>query len=163
MKAFKQIQSLVLSILMILCMTSEAVYAAEMPNVEENTVATYDFEITPDMREREGEIVLLANVDNTFNVYGSHTGSTRNYYGNKLRYSVTITDANGRTANNILAIQLFSSDGLQRHEGQFWADGGLHIVQEIPISYGGAYYFKYVQAYGDLRTLKVHMEITAYN
>lgn len=161
MKALKLIQSLVLGILMISCMTSETVYAAEMPNTAEETVAAYDFEITPDICE--GEIILLANVDNTFNVYGSHTGSTRNYYGNKLRYSVTITDANGRSANNILAIQLFSSDGLPKHEGQFWADGGLHIVQEIPISYGGAYYFKYVQAYGDLRTLKVRMEITAYN
>ena len=161
MKAFTKIQALVLSIAMLFCVTATTAYATEPIATDSIPVVTYDFEITPDMSG--SEIALLANVNNTFNVYGSHTGSTRNYYGNKLRYSVTITDANGRAANNILAIQLYSSDGVYRHEGQFWADGGLHIIQDISISYGGAYYFKYVQAYGDLRTLRVHMEITAYS
>ena len=161
MKAFVKIQAMIMSIAMFLCATSVTTYASEKSAFDETTVGTYDFEITPDMLE--DEIVLMANVDNTFNVYGSHTGSTRNYYGNKLRYSVTITDVNGRSVNNILAIQLFSSNGLAKHEAQFWADAGLHIVQEIPISYGSAYYFKYVKVYGNLRTLRVHMEITAYN
>lgn len=160
MKALKRVQIVVIGILMTFCMISGTAYAAEIPNTEE-TIAVYDFEITPDMSENE--IVLLSDVNNTFNIYGSHTGSSRNYYGNKLRYSITITDVNGNPANNILAVQLFASNGIQKHEGQFWADGALNIIQEIPISYGSAYYFKYIQAYGDLRTLRIHMEITAYN
>ncbi len=161
MKAFTKIQALVLSIAMLFCVTATTAYASEPIATDSIPVATYDFEVMPDMNG--SEIALLANVNNTFNVYGSHTGSTRNYYGNKLKYTITITDATGHSANNILAIQLYSSNGSKVDEKQFWANGNQNTIRDISISYGGAYYFKYVQAYGDLRTLRVHMEITAYN
>lgn len=163
MKFLTKIQALFLSIAMLLCVTSGVAYAAEAPQTEGETyVATYDFEITPDMRE--GVLALeRANVDNTFNVYGSHTGSTRQYYGSKLKYTVTITDANGRSADNILAIRLCQPGGSIVNESQFWADGAGHLVTGLPISSGGSYYFQYIQAYGNLRTLRVRMVITAYN
>ncbi len=163
MKAFVKIQALFLSIALLLCVGSNVAYATEaLEATSEICVEAYDFNITPDMHEGEFS-VTRANVDNTFNVYGSHTGSTRQYYGSKLKYTVTITDANGRSADNILAIQLYSSNGNKLDEKQFWANGNQNTIRDISISYGGSYYFKYVQAYGDLRTLRVHMEITAYN
>lgn len=136
MKAFRRFQSLFMSIVMVLSASGITAHAAEMPVHSEEVVAVYDFDITAD--ETAGSFSTLANVDNTFYVYnGSHTGSTRQYYGNKLRYSVTITDSTGNAVDNILAIQLYDSSNIKRHEGQFWADGALNIVQDFSISSGG--------------------------
>ena len=164
MKIFKRIQVMFLALVMCLgSVGGTTALAAEIHNEAKETIATYDFEILT--AETGGEIDLLAvsNVNNTFNVYNSHTGSSRNYSGNYLRYCIEITDVNGNPVDNILAVQLYDSTNTLRRENQFWADGSISAVQDIPISSGTSYYFKYLLAYGTARTLRVHMTITSYN
>lgn len=161
MKLFKRIQSIALTLIMCLgAVTGTTAFAAEVP---EETIETYDFEITPAENEEEINLLSTSSVNNTFNVYLEHTGSSRTYSGNYLRYSIEITDTNGNAVDNILAVRLYDSKGSLKSEGQFWADGSLNIIQNIPISSGASYYFKYLLAYGSARTLRVHMEITSYN
>lgn len=164
MKIFKRIQVMFLALVMCLgSVGGKTALAAEIHNEAKETIATYDFEILT--AETGGEIDLLAvsNVNNTFNVYNSHTGSSRNYSGNYLRYCIEITDVNGNPVDNILAVQLYDSTNTLRRENQFWADGSLNIIQDIPISSNRSYYFKYLLAYGTTRTLRVHMEISSYS
>lgn len=161
MKIFKRIQIMILALVMCLgTVGGTTAFAAEIP---EETVETLEFEITPN--ENNGEISLMAtsNVDDTFNVYLSHTGSSRTYSGRYIRYSIEITDTNGNAVDNILAVRLYDSTGSLKSEGQFWANGSLNIIQDIPVSSGRSYYFQYLLAYGTARTLRVHMEISSYN
>lgn len=160
MKALKQFQSLILSLVMLFCGSSITAYATETPQDFERVVSTYDFDIVS--YNGSDNVVPLADVSDTFYVYnGTHTGSTRSYYGSKLKYTVTITDSSGNPVDNILAVQIYSGN-LKIHEGQFWADGASNTIYDISISSGGSYYFKYIIAYGNTRTLKVRMSITAY-
>ena len=161
MKIFKRLQVIFLALVMCLgTVGGTTAFAAEIP---EETVETLEFEITPN--ENNGEISLMAtsNVDDTFNVYLSHTGSSRTYSGRYIRYSIEITDTNGNAVDNILAVRLYDSTGSLKSEGQFWANGSLNIIQDIPVSSGRSYYFQYLLAYGTARTLRVHMEISSYN
>ena len=108
--------------------------------------------------------MATSNVDDTFNVYLSHTGSSRTYSGRYIRYSIEITDTNGNAVDNILAVQFFdSATNTLRRENQFWANGSISAVQDIPVSSGQSYYFKYLLAYGTARTLRVRMTISSYN
>ena len=91
----------------------------------------------------------------------SHTGSTRTYYGNTLKYGITVTDVNGNAVDNIVAIRLYRSNGSLVSEDQVWCNG-IQNIRKASISSGSAYYFKYLLAYGTTRTLKVHMYITSY-
>lgn len=162
MKIFKRLQVMFLALVM--CLVSvggTTAFAAEIP---EETVETIEFEITPN--ENNGEISLMStsNVDDTFNVYLSHTGSSRTYSGRYIRYSIEITDTNGNAVDNILAVQFFdSATNTLRRENQFWANGSISAVQDIPVSSGQSYYFKYLLAYGTARTLRVRMTISSYN
>lgn len=161
MKIFKRIQIMILALVMCIgTIGGTTVFAAEIP---EETVETIEFEITPN--ESKGEISLMAtsNVNDTFNVYLEHTGSSRTYSGRYIRYSIEITDTNGNPVDNILAVRLYDSRGSLKSEGQFWADGSISAVQNIPVTVGQSYYFKYLLAYGTARTLRVHMTITSYN
>ena len=161
MKIFKRIQVMFLALVMCLgTVGGTTAFAAEIP---EETVETIEFEITPN--ESNGEISLMAtsNVNDTFNVYLEHTGSSRTYSGRYIRYSIEITDTNGNPVDNILAVRLYDSRGSLKSEGQFWADGSISAVQNIPVTAGQSYYFKYLLAYGTARTLRVHMTITSYN
>lgn len=161
MKIFKRIQVMFLALVMCLGTVGRTTaFAAEIP---EETVETIEFEITPN--ESNGEISLMAtsNVDDTFNVYLDHTGSSRTYSGKYIRYSIEITDTNGNAVDNILAVRLYDSRGSLRSEGQFWANGAINAVQDIPVSSGQSYYFRYLLAYGTARTLRVRMTITSYN
>lgn len=161
MKIFKRIQIMILALVMCLgTIGGTTAFAAEIP---EETIETYDFEITPAENEEEISLMSTSSVNNTFNVYMEHTGSSRTYSGNYLRYSIEITDTNGNAVDNILAVRLYDSKGSLKSEGQFWANGSLNIIQNIPVSSGTSYYFKYLLAYGTARTLRVHMEITSYN
>mgnify|MGYP006343869489 FL=1 len=149
MKIFKRIQVMFLALVMCLgTVGGTTAFAAEIP---EETVETIEFEITPN--ESNGEISLMAtsNVDDTFNVYLDHTGSSRTYSGKYIRYSIEITDTNGNAVDNILAVRLYDSRGSLRSEGQFWANGAINAVQDIPVSSGQSYYFRYLLAYGTAR------------
>lgn len=102
---------LFLATIMCICTLGTTVLAAD----EKVSTTEYDFEVTPDMVENGVVTLSTAAVDNTFNVTGSHTGSTRTYRGNTLRYQITITDTNGRAVDNIMAVRLYKSNGTQIH------------------------------------------------
>lgn len=161
MKSFKRIQVLLLALLMCFgTVGGTTAFAAEVP---EETVETYEFEISPS--ENTGEVSLMAtsNVNDTFNVYIQHTGSSRTYSGKYIRYTIKVTDTNGNPVDNILAVRLYDSSNTLKRENQFWADGSISAVQDIPVSSSSSYYFKYLLAYGTTRTLRVQMTITSYN
>lgn len=160
MKILKHFQLLMLSLIILLSGSNITAYAKEIPQESDNIIATYEFDINS--YNASNNVIPLANVNDTFYVYnGSHTGSTRSYYGSKLKYTVTITDINGNPVNNILSVQLYSGN-VKIHEGQFWANGSSNTIYDISISSGNSYYFKYIIAYGNTQTLKVRMSITAY-
>ena len=161
MKIFKRIQIMFLALVMCFgTIGGTTAFAAEIP---EETVETIEFEITPNENTGEANLMATSNVDDTFNVYLDHTGSSRTYSGKYIRYSIEITDTNGNAVDNILAVRLYDSRGSLRSEGQFWANGAINAVQDIPVSSGQSYYFRYLLAYGTARTLRVRMTITSYN
>lgn len=161
MKIFKRIQVMFLALVMCLgTVGGTTAFAAEIP---EETVETVEFEITPNKNTGEVSLMATSNVDDTFNVYLEHTGSSRTYSGKYIRYTIKVTDANGNPVDNILAVRLYDSSNSIRRENQFRADGSISAVQDIPVSSGSSYYFKYLLAYGTARTLRVHMTITSYN
>lgn len=161
MKIFKRIQIMILALVMCIgTIGGTTAFAAEIP---EETVETIEFEITPNENTGEANLMTTSNVDDTFNVYLDHTGSSRTYSGKYIRYSIEITDTNGNAVDNILAVRLYDSRGSLRSEGQFWANGAINAVQDIPVSSGQSYYFRYLLAYGTARTLRVRMTITSYN
>ena len=161
MKIFKRIQIMILALVMCIgTIGGTTAFAAEIP---EETVETIEFEITPNENTGEANLMATSNVDDTFNVYLDHTGSSRTYSGKYIRYSIEITDTNGNAVDNILAVRLYDSRGSLRSEGQFWANGAINAVQDIPVSSGQSYYFRYLLAYGTARTLRVRMTITSYS
>lgn len=162
MKTFKRFSTLMLAILMVICSVSTTAFAAEADvttgSDDAGSATVVEFEITPEMVNADGTGIMPMSINQTFNVTGSHTGSTRTYYSSTLSYQITVTDVNGNPAGNILSVQLYDSSNSLINEYQLWANGQTSW-NNIPISYGAAYYFKYVLAYGDMRTLKVHMII----
>ena len=78
----KKMKMLFLATIMCICTLGTTVLAAD----EKVSTTEYDFEVTPDMVENGVVTLSTAAVDTTFNVTGSHTGSTRTYRGNTLRY-----------------------------------------------------------------------------
>lgn len=160
MKNFKRFSSLMLVAIMMICSVSTTAFAAENNTLSESDTVM-EFEITPEMVSRAAAVTPGNPVDNTFNVTGSHTGSRRTYYGNTLRYKITVTDTNGNPVGNILSVQLYNSSNGLINENQMWADGASYTYN-ISISYGSEYYFKYALAYGDMRTLRIRMVIIAY-
>ena len=142
MKIFKRIQIMILALVMCIgTIGGTTAFAAEIP---EETVETIEFEITPNENTGEANLMATSNVDDTFNVYLDHTGSSRTYSGKYIRYSIEITDTNGNAVDNILAVRLYDSRGSLRSEGQFWANGAINAVQDIPVSSGQSYYFRYL-------------------
>lgn len=160
MKTFKHFSSLMLVAIMMICSVNITAFAAEN-NTLPKSDTVIEFEITPEIASNSGEVAVATTVlaNDTFNVTGTHTGSTRTYYGNTFNYHITITDTNGNPVGNILSVQLYNSSNSQVDEKQFWADGKTYVCG-YNIPYGSAYYFKYALAYGDMRTLKIHMVIT---
>lgn len=159
MKTFKCFSSLMLVAIMMICSVNTTAFAAENDTFpESNTVM--EFEITPEMMSMAEPVTPSNPVNNTFNIFGEHTGSSRIYYGNNIKYLIRITDTAGNPVDNMFAVKLYNSSNVLVHEGQMWADGIYHQFSNIPISYGGTYYFKYALAYGNLRTVKIHMQIS---
>ena len=160
MTTVQRVSTLMLVAIMLICSVNTTAFAAETNAISDSSTVM-EFEITPEMMSKNGEVAVATNVlaDHIFNVTGIHTGGTRTYYGNAIQYHITITDTNGNPASNILSVQLYNSSHTQIREQQFWADGKTNVCR-YDISYGSAYYFKYALAYGDMRTLMVHMIIT---
>ena len=150
---FKKTIAFVLAMVMMTYTFSATVFAAESEEQnEEVMVYEYDFEITQEMG---GEVAVFSTsaVDNTFTVTGEHTGSRRTYSGSRMRYVITVTDSNGNRADNILAVRLYDSNNTLKCEGQFWADGSVNVIQDIPLTGNKIYYFKYLSAYGTVRQI----------
>ncbi len=159
MKTFKHFSTLMLVVAMLICSVNTTAFAAENNAVPESATVM-EFEITPEMMSMAKPVTPSDPVNEPFNVTGEHTGSSRIYYGNTVKYLIRITDTNGNPVDNMFAVKLYNSSNVLVHEGQMWADGLYHEFLNIPISYGQTYYFKYALAYGNLRTVRIHMQIS---
>lgn len=142
---------------------------AEIVDVQEcedgGIVTTYEFEVTPEMAaEGDYGIMPCADVDQTFTMTTSHRGGDRQYSGEYLRYSVTVTDSNGNYADNTISVQLWDyNHSYALTDTRVDADGLTVTRNGIDIVPNRMYYFKYVLTYGSTRTLRVRMQITSYS
>lgn len=163
MNKLTRIKSLFLAVVMIVCVSGTTVFASESSiettsSPQQETIC--EFDITPEMVNEDGSVIIpRSTIDQSFNMTTSHTGSTRTYYGNAIRFGVIITDTNGNAVDNIVAIRLYHSSGRLISEDQVWCNG-VQNNREVAISYGSSYYFQYLLAYGTTRTLRVRMIIT---
>ena len=162
MNFLKRINIMLLVVIIITFNIGTTAFASQTSEQTKTSTKTYDFEISSNGEVTEIYKISRTNVDDIFSVYLEHTGSSRYYTGNYLRYTITVTDANGNAVDNILAVRLCRGSRIER-EDQFRADGTSHAVQNIPISSSSSYYFKYLLAYGTARTLRVHMTISSYS
>lgn len=165
MKKFKRFTVLMLSILMLIsCMMSITAFAAETEISQNEETTVYEWEITPDMVSKDGNIAIPLAIDQSFTMTTSHRGGDRTYSGNYLRYAVTITDANGNPVDNKVSVQLHDynhSYALIDHIVP--ADGATYVKSNISIVSGRMYYFYYSLSTGTTRTLKIRMQITSYS
>lgn len=159
MKTFKRFSTLMLVAIMLICSVNTTAFAAENNTLPESGTVM-EFEITPEMMSMAKPVTPSDPVNNEFYVTGEHTGSSRIYYGNILKYRIRITDTNGNPVDNMFSIKLYDSSNTLIREDQMWANNGAYHEYEFPISYGQIYYFKYALAYGNLRTVKIHMYIS---
>ena len=172
MSIFKKLQALGLVLALMVCTFSTTAFAAELepqdepaPAVtvsqsEEGTV--YEFDVKTDETGVATFVMPRATLDQTFYMTTSHTGSTRTYSGNRLRFTATITDSNGNAVNSIIAIDLNASYG-SIYTLNTRADGGSHMASNIAITPGSGYYFTYRLISGTSTTFKVNMLISDYS
>lgn len=155
MKLFKQIQALMLAVIMaVMTIGSTTAFAAETTNEE---VLVPESTSVTTMENRSG---LTTLVNQSFSMSGTHTGSTRTYNRNNLGVICSFTDMNGNTPadGTILSIQLYDASGNFVTEWQ--GSNGSVLGPTVPITYGGRYYFRYAVAYGT-QNLKLHVLIVS--
>lgn len=146
--------------------------ATEAPVVEatvaENTAAentqTITFQITSEGDEGVIAVPMSSTieVDQTFTMTTSHRGADRTYYGNRMRYVVTITDADGNSVDNAVAVELWDYNHGTPIQSSNVSANGSSYGYTVPITNGRVYYFKYTKISGTTRTLRVRMTINSY-
>ncbi len=151
MKFFKHTQAVVLAIaIAIMTINPTTAFAAEK-SIESDVISA-----TSNSYGIEPAFISII-LDQTFNMSGTHTGSTRTYNYNSIGIACSFTDQNGNaiTDGTILAIQMYDASTNQKiHEWQ--GSNGTVTAPSFRITYGGRYYFKYLVAYGS-QNLRVHM------
>ena len=160
MKTCMRIQVLILAL--ILALTSFTTVAFAAADTDEGyVVETYDFQITSEMVDENGQVAIpfgLA-VDQTFNMSSYHRGADRTYSGTELGYAVTITDANGNAVSDRVIVELHDYNSATAIKASSVnADGSLNYFT-VPIVTNRVYYFVYSKVSGTTSTLRVHMRI----
>ena len=179
MKVFKKITTMFMAALMLCSLTANAMAAeaGEMMSAYEavelvetecdangNEIAVYEFELMPESVADGGYGIMPLFLAQTFTVGYTNRGGDRTYSGNKLKFSVTVTDQNGNAVDNWVSVQLHDYNHIDALTGiSVYANGGTTTSSEISITPGRVYYFKYTRTSGASRTLKVRMRITDYN
>lgn len=167
MKLIKKVIAIALALTVILSMGSMPMltYAADVTDdcnqvevIENDGEVIYDEEITID-----STLASISSLDQTFTMTTYHRGADRKYTGNRLQYSITVTDANGNAVNNAISVRLYDyNHSYALADTQVDADGSRTTLT-VSITPNRTYYFKYVLTYGTTRTLKVRMQIKSYN
>lgn len=106
-------------------------------------------------------MALTNIVKQSFNMTGSHTGSTRTYNYSGIGFTCQFTDQNGNKLNDgtILAVRMYNANtGELVREWQ--SSSGMIIVPSptLKVNRGGRYYFQYLVAYGT-QSLRINMSI----
>lgn len=150
MKLFKRINALTLALVMaVMLFGTSTVFAAE------NT-GNYTFSKNTDIQATPYSNKLI---DQTFNMTGTHVGSTRTYNCNSISFQCYFFNQNGTTlpANGaVLAVRLYDdTTGAFVNE---WQSNNIVVTGSQSISYGHRYHFEYLVAYGT-QSLKINMKI----
>lgn len=157
MKLFKRLQALSLAIVMaIMTMGTTTAFAAEPTTENAAWVDAKDIEVTATYKT-----TIIA--DDTFNISGSHTGSTRTYNYNNMGFNFYFYDQNGNPLPNgstILAVRRYDDTNGDVKEWQ--SSNGSIICGLSPISYGHRYHFQYLVAYGT-PNVRIRMQIYVSN
>lgn len=150
----KRFTAILLALIMCISTSNATVFAKE---IEKKSVLAEQNE--NELKVNTDGVMMMANIDDTFNIHGFHRGSTRSYYQNSLSFNITMTNQSGQvlTDGTILAIRLVDASTGYTREWQTSSYG--YSVNNIPITYGGRYYFEYVVAYGT-QNLKLRMRIS---
>ena len=152
----------------VLCGTSILTYAAEPSN-------DYNLIEDVDTVEDDGEVIYeevittddltasISDLDQTFTMTSYHRGGDRKYSGNRLQYSITVTDVNGNAVNNSIRVKLYDyNHNYALAENTIDADG-VRVTHRVSITANRTYYFTYSRISGANRTLKVRVQIKSYN
>lgn len=148
MKIIKRFTALLLAAVLGISTFNVSAFAAPLQETTEDEVTLFDASGTP-------------KIDQSFNFVTTHTGSVRTYNSNTISYRIWFWKGDGSTLTDgtILAVRLYTESGVLVQENQFGqSSNGYGVVNDIPITYGGRYYFQYVVAYGT-PSLRVWMRI----
>lgn len=179
MKVFKKVATMFLAVLMLMSSLTANAMAVEpgddLPaantaklvsmeyNADGTRTATYEVAVPQTSATGDYGIMPLA-IDQTFTMTSSHRGGDRTYSGNKLQFSVSITDANGNAVDNTVSVQLHDyNHSYALISANVTANGSMKTESDISITPGRTYYFYYKVLSGASRTLKVRMIIRDYN
>lgn len=149
MRKFKRIQAMFLAVILaVMSIGTTTTFAAE------NTMSTNYAE------ETVSPASLTTIVNQTFNINGYHTGSTRTYNYDGIGFNCTFKDQNGNalTDGSILAVRLYTSSGQLVKEWQ--SSNGMIVVASptLKLTNGNRYYFQYLVAYGT-QNMQINMHI----
>lgn len=158
MKLNKRIKTLTLILVSILTISNITTFV-QAEEIDDGEIL-YESVVTID---GEAAIASISNLDQTFTMTSSHRGGDRKYSGNRLQYSVTVTDVNGNSVNNAISVRLYDYNNSSPITDTQVAADGVRRTWKVSITPNRTYYFKYVRTSGANRTLKVHMQIKSYN
>lgn len=90
MNFLKRINIMLLVVIIITFNIGTTAFASQTSEQTKTSTKTYDFEISSNGEVTEIYKISRTNVDDIFSVYLEHTGSSRYYTGNYLRYTIKV-------------------------------------------------------------------------
>lgn len=129
-----------------------------------------EFEVTPNMINENGRIQFQLRdgdddddeeenvIDQWWYFTGYHRGSNRSYNATELMFSAKITDANGNSVGDEVAIDLKDLDDDTQHF-TVYADNTWYGYGSIAITPNETYYFYYQDVTSSTTQLKIRMVI----
>ncbi len=139
MKLFRRINSLVLAVVMAVML-----FGATTAFAAENSAVPYSTQI----------------LNQTFNMTGTHVGSSRTYNYNSITFNCYFCNQNGSvlpTNGAVLAVRLYD-DTTNSFVNEWQGNNGV-VRGTQSITYGHKYHFEYLVAYGT-QSLKINMVIS---
>lgn len=151
MKAMRKIQAIMLAIVIAVCSFSVTAFAEEATPSEVKVTQVIS-------ADGNGTVVMPTSINQTFNFTGYHRGADRSYSNSNLFFYIKVTDSNGTTPGDRIAVVLHDYNN-NTQIFTAYADGtwyGYNLISVIP---GKLYYFTYENLTSSTRSMTVTMQI----